>query len=130
MQDFKEEFYKRVYQHVIDTISFIERSPKDSHTQVLTKQLLRSITSVIANLVEAKSASSKKDYINFYTYSLKSANESKLQFCITRDTKNEFNSEAKRLLLETIEISNILAKSIITMKNNPEKKKQFYSFEI
>jgi four helix bundle protein len=40
----------------------------------LINQLLRSSTSVGANLVEARSAHSKKDFIKFYEISLKSSN--------------------------------------------------------
>ena len=43
----------------------------------MTDQLLRSATSIGANVVEAKSASSKRDFIKFYEIALKSANETK-----------------------------------------------------
>ncbi|RZK17133.1 MAG: four helix bundle protein [Pedobacter sp.] len=38
-------------------------------------QLLRSATSIGANVVEAKAGNSKKDLRNFYTIALKSSNE-------------------------------------------------------
>ena len=81
------------------------------------KQLIRSGTSVSANIIEAQSASSKKDYINFYTHALKSANESKLWISLIRDADKINKEEAEKLLAETIEIAKILGKSIITMKN-------------
>jgi len=43
----------------------------------MTDQLLRSATSIGANVMEAKSASSKRDFIKFYEIALKSANEIK-----------------------------------------------------
>ncbi|MDD3888139.1 MAG: four helix bundle protein, partial [Patescibacteria group bacterium] len=52
---------------------------------IISKQLLRSGTSILANYVEANSASSKKDFINFFTHSLKSANESKVWLTLLRD---------------------------------------------
>ncbi len=84
--NFKIEFKKRIYNWVLRLIKFIDRLPKDSVCQVMGKQLLRSGTSVLANYVEANSASSKKDSINFFTHSLKSANESKVWICLLRDT--------------------------------------------
>jgi four helix bundle protein len=81
------------------------------------KQLLRSGTSVIANYAEANSASSKKDFINFFTYSLKSANESKLWLSLLKDTNKGDSKELKWLLDELIEISKVLAFSILTLKN-------------
>ncbi|KKU68324.1 MAG: hypothetical protein UX89_C0005G0038 [Parcubacteria group bacterium GW2011_GWA2_47_16] len=113
---FKSEFKKRLYNFVLRLISFIERLPKDSVSEVMGKQLLKSGTSILANYVEASSASSKRDFINFFTYSLKSANESKLWLTLLRDTKRGDASENQWLLKELTEIANILASSILTMK--------------
>ncbi len=75
---FKNEFKKRLYSWVLRLIKFIDKLPKDSVCGIISKQLLRSGTSILANYIEANSASSKKDFINFFTHSLKSANESKV----------------------------------------------------
>lgn len=117
MNNYKDEFNKRIYKYALDIIKFVEKLPKDTATQVLAKQLIRSGTSVSANIIEAQSASSKKDYINFYTHALKSANESKLWISLIRDSGKANKEEAEKLLKETIEIAKILGKSIITMKN-------------
>jgi four helix bundle protein len=82
----------------------------------MSKQLLRSGTSILANYIEANSASSRKDFINFFTYSLKSANESKVWICLLRDSDKGDKKEMEWLLKELIEISNIIASSIITLK--------------
>ncbi|MBU2263194.1 four helix bundle protein [Patescibacteria group bacterium] len=117
MNNFKQEFNKRIYKYALDIIKFVEKLPKDTASQVLAKQLMRSGTSVSANIIEAQSASSKKDYINFYTYALKSANESKLWISLIRDTEKINKEEADKLLTETTEIAKILGASVITMKN-------------
>jgi len=75
-KEFKNEFKKRLYGWVLRLIKFIDKLPKDSVCNIMGKQLLRSGTSILANYIEATSASSKKDFINFFTHSLKSANES------------------------------------------------------
>jgi len=113
---FKNEFKKRLYAFVLRLIKFIDKLPRDSVCNVMSKQLLRSGTSILANYIEANSASSKKDFINFFTYSLKSANESKVWLSLLRDTKKGNENEIKLLLDELIEISNILASSILTLK--------------
>lgn len=113
---FKNEFKKRLYAWVLRLIKFIDKLPKDSVCNVLGKQLLRSGTSILANCIEANSASSKKDFINFFTHSLKSANESKVWLVLLRDTNKGDKEEIKWLLKELIEIANILASSIITLK--------------
>ncbi len=116
-KNYKTEFNKRIYKYALDVIRFIEESSKDAASQVLSKQLVRSGTSVSANIIEAKSASSKKDYINFYTTALKSANESKLWISLLRDSGKTNKEKADKLLTETIEIAKILGASVITMKN-------------
>ncbi|PJA64479.1 MAG: four helix bundle protein, partial [Candidatus Portnoybacteria bacterium CG_4_9_14_3_um_filter_40_10] len=83
---------------------------------IIGKQLLRSGTSILANYIEANSASSKKDFINFFTHSLKSSNESKVWLTILRDLKKGEEKETDWLLNELIEISNVIASSILTLK--------------
>ena len=113
---FKNDFKRRLYNWVLRLIKFIDKLPKDSVCSVMGKQLLRSGTSVLANYVEANSASSKKDFINFFTHSLKSANESKVWLSLLRDTEKGDSNELLWLLEELIEIAKILASSILTLK--------------
>jgi four helix bundle protein len=114
---FKIEFKKRVYAYVLRLVTYIDSLPQDSVCRSIGKnQLLRSGTSILANYVEARSASSKKDFINFFTYSLKSANETKMWLTLLRDLKKGNVDEVAWLLEETIEIANILASSILTLK--------------
>jgi len=113
---FKNEFKKRLYIWVLRLIKLVGKLPKNVVNEVLEKQLLRSSTSVLANYIEANSASSKKDFINFFTYSLKSANESKVWLTLIRDTMDGKNLELDWLIKELVEISNIIASSILTLK--------------
>ena len=113
---FKSEFKKRLYAWVLRLIKFIDRLPKDSICQVIGKQLLRSGTSILANYIEANSASSKKDFINYFTHSLKSANESKTWLTIFRDIDKGNKQEVNWLLKELIETANIIASSFLTLK--------------
>jgi four helix bundle protein len=105
-----------LYRYALDIVRCVDSFSKDVSSQVIARQLIRSGTSVVANIVEAKGASSKKDYINFYLYSLKSANESKLWLGLAIDTGKISKEMGKLLLSETKEIANILGASIITMK--------------
>ena len=84
--------------------------------EIIIKQLLRSATSILANYIEAASASSRRDFINFFTYSLKSANESKVWLTLLRDLNVGDQQELCWLLEELVEISKIFATSIITLK--------------
>ncbi|MEK7180850.1 MAG: four helix bundle protein [Patescibacteria group bacterium] len=113
---FKNDFKKRLYSWALDLVKFIDKLPKDSICEVMGKQLLRSGTSVLANYIEASSASSRRDFTNFFNYSLKSANESKVWLTLLRDTGKGDKAALDQLLEEIIEISKIIASSILTLK--------------
>ena len=113
---FKTELKARIYRWILKLVKFIDSLPKDSSSQIITQQLLRSGTSTGANYIEAQAASSRKDFINFLHHSLKSANESKFWLAILRDTKKANQKETNDLLKELDEISRILGSSILTAK--------------
>ena len=114
---FKKDFKKRTYTFVLRLLKFIDNIPKSQTSNVLGKQLIRSGTSILANYIEAASASSKRDFINFLNYSLKSANESRVWLALLRDASRVDKKEVEILLKELGEIANILASSIITFKS-------------
>ena len=101
---FKIEFKQRLYNWVLKLIKYINSLPRTPVNDVMGKQLLRSGTS------------SKKDFINFFTHALKSANESKVWIALLRDTCKTTTKEIQWLLSELIEIANVLASSILTLK--------------
>ncbi len=121
MQNYNSKFKNndiksRAYAYALEAIKLIENLPKDSVCQVIGKQLLRSGTSIGANIIEARASSSKRDFINFFNYSLKSANESRFWLDLLKDSGKIKAEEITNIYQETIEIANILASSIITMK--------------
>jgi four helix bundle protein len=107
---------ERAYCYALEIVKFLETLPNDYIAQAMGKQLLRSATSVGANIVEAKASSSKKDFANFYSYSLKSANESKFWLGLLQDAGKVDRTRVRPLLDETHELSNILAASLLTMR--------------
>lgn len=114
---FSEEFKRRIYKWILRLIKFLETLPKnDSLCRTANDQLIRSGTSIGANYVEAIAGSSKKDFTNFLGYSLKSANESKFWLALLRDAGKGDRNEINELLKELIEIANILASSIKTLR--------------
>ena len=113
---FKEEFRRRVYQFALHTIEFTERLPKEQTSRIIGDQLLRSATSIGANIAEAQGAVSKKDYTNFFAYALKSANETKFWLSLLQDSGKSQKEPGSRLLKEVTEIANVLAASILTLK--------------
>ncbi len=115
--EFKQNFKKRIYALILKIIKFIELLPKnDDVCRIIRNQLIRSSTSIGANYIEAMDGSSRKDFTNFLSHSLKSANESKFWLALLRDTNKGNKDQTQVLLKELIEISNILGSSIRTLR--------------
>lgn len=112
----KNEFKSRLYKLILKLIKFIDKLPKDTTSGIIGRQLVRSGTSILANYIEGQSASSKKDFTNFFHHSLKSANESKVWVALLRDTNKADKKEADEMLKELDEISKIFASSLLTLK--------------
>ena len=106
----------RAYQFSLEVIMFINTLPNQRAYWSIGDQLLRAATSIGANMMEAQSASSKRDFIRFYEIALKSANESKYWLCLLRDSYREMSEKCDTLLREVIEISKMLGSSILTLK--------------
>lgn len=85
---------------------------------VLSKQLLRSATSIGANVREATNAQSKKDFLSKLNIALKEANETQywqeLLFKGGILSQKEFDS----VYPECTEIAKILSASVKTVKKN------------
>jgi four helix bundle protein len=115
---FKKEFARRIHKFILRLIKFIDGLDKnDSVCGVIGhNQLLRSGTSLGGNYFEAQSASSKKDFANYFAIALKSSNESKFWLIILRDADKCDKDEANELLEELTEISNILGSSLKTLR--------------
>lgn len=115
---YKEGIIKRTYALCSETIHFLNAISKTKYsTDVISKQLIRSITSICANIVEAQGGSSRKDFINFYHHALKSSNESRFWLALLRDTEKIDKEKINTLLQETKEVSNILGACIVSLKN-------------
>lgn len=96
-----------------EIISFVGESKYDRIYSSLFDQLLRSGTSIGANVVEAKAGSSAKDWKNYLVIALKSANETKYWLCLIRDTIRVDKEKISELVKEADEISKIIASIIL-----------------
>lgn len=110
------ELKKRCFDFSVEIVKFINQTEITRINHSIFDQLLRSATSIGANVVEGRAASSKKDFINYYQIALKSSNETKYWICLIRSTVLIGNEKLNQLLKEADEISKILASSIIKLK--------------
>jgi four helix bundle protein len=107
----------RCYQFSKEIVQFVSSAKFERIHFSIFDQLIRSGTSIGANIIEAKSGSSTKDFKNFYTISLKSANETKYWLCLIRDTiLTEEKDSINKLIVEADELSKIIASIIINLQ--------------
>lgn len=100
---------------IIKLYSFLTDSKKE---YVISKQILRSGTSIGANIREARNAQSNSDFISKYSIALKEADET--QYWIELLYASEFiDDNAYKSLNDDInELISLLTSSIKTAKNN------------
>lgn len=114
-EKFKKDFTDRLIRFSIAIIKFCGKLKESKEYKEVASQLIRSGTSIGANVIEAKASSSKRDYIKFFEIALKSANETKYWLIIIDKGCNN-NQEAQRLLSEADEIAKIIGSSLLTLK--------------
>lgn len=112
----KTELKYRAFYLSIIVIRFLERLNFKQSIKIISDQLIRCITSVGANIVEAKSSSSKREFLNYFQIALKSANEAKYWLAMLRELQPENKDEIDNFLIELTEISKIIGTSVLTMK--------------
>lgn len=106
----------RAFYLSINVIKFLETIPRKPSLRIIIDQLIRCVTSVGANIVEAKAASSKKEFANYFQIALKSANESKYWLAMLKELLPEKQREIDVFIREVDEISKIVGSSVLTMK--------------
>lgn len=115
--EFKKELIKRAFNLARKTMALTDSFPNKRSAWVITDQLIRAITSIGANIIEAQAASSRKDFINFLNHALKSGNESKYWLALAKELDQKLIKKIDELLKETDELVRILGSSLIKLRN-------------
>ena len=109
---------KRTFTFELETVRFCN-SLRVSETEfILTKQLIRSATSVGANVRESRNAESKKDFIHKLSIAQKETNESCYWLELLMELYPKQQSQAKELHSESDELLKILSAMIINSKKS------------
>ncbi|MFZ2970493.1 MAG: four helix bundle protein [Minisyncoccia bacterium] len=115
-EEFKKKLIIRAFNLARKVMRLADKFPNKRSAWVIADQLIRAITSIGANIIEAQAASSRKDFVNFLNHALKSGNESKFWLALAKDLDSSLIKELDELLKETDELVKILGSSIATMK--------------
>lgn len=83
---------------------------------VLSKQLLRSGTSIGANVAEAEQAQSKPDFVSKMNIALKETSETKYWIKLLKATEFLSEKESNSLLADCVELEKILVSIIKSSK--------------
>jgi len=86
--------------------------------EILCKQILRSGTSIGANLEEGQAAQSRSDFIHKYNIALKEARETSYWLRLLAKSEIAQTKRLSGLIQESKEITLIIAKIITNTKNN------------
>lgn len=113
----KTDLKQRCYYFSLQVIELMNHIPNKRSAWIISDQLIRSATSIGANLVEAKASSSRKEFKKFNEIALKSANETRYWLGLLRDAKLVGSVEANMLLSEATEVANMLAVGVIKLKS-------------
>lgn len=105
------------YSFAISIIN-IYKSLQQKNEYVLSKQLLRSGTSIGANVKEGLRANSKKDFSYKMNIALKEANETEYWISLLIDTGYLDRSSSQELLSDCKELCRILSAIVKTTRDN------------
>jgi four helix bundle protein len=112
----KGDINQRTFKFALDVIELTNSLPQKRSAWVIADQLIRSGSSVGANLVEGRASSSRLEYKKYYEIALKSANESRYWLALLRDSKLVEKVKVEELMRECAELANMLASGVMKLK--------------
>jgi four helix bundle protein len=102
------DIQKRTFDFAVCIIRLVDKLPRTLATTEIGRQMLRSGTSVGANVQEADAAESRSDFIHKMGIALKEARETRYWLGLVDVTILPDNSEVLALLKESTELTKIL----------------------
>jgi four helix bundle protein len=106
----------KAYSFALDVIKLYKYLITEKKEYVLSKQLLRSGTSIGANINEAISGQSKRDFVHKLSISLKEARETSYWLNLLKDGDYISISDFNNLISKCNEVIKILSSIILTTK--------------
>lgn len=106
----------KAYSFALEIIGLYKKLVSDKKEFVLSKQILRSGTSIGANVNEALSAQSKRDFVHKLSISLKETRETNYWLNLLKDSEYITEALFNSLSEKCSEINKILSSIILTTK--------------
>ena len=118
-QNNKNVIQEKTYNFALSIIDLYKKM-KSQNEYVLSKQMIRSGTSVGANVEEATAAQSRKDFISKMSIASKEARETNYWLRLLRDSKLIEDIDLSKLIKESQEIIAILTAIVKTSQSKIE----------
>lgn len=99
-------------------INLCEFLPKKRAAWVIADQLIRAATSIGANVIEAKGASSRLEFKRYYEIALKSANETEYWLRMLRESGLLDIKRCDDAIKEVLEIQKMIGSAVLKLKNS------------
>ena len=109
---------QKSFQFAIRIVNLCRHLRSTTKEYTLSKQLLRSGTSIGANIAEAQQAQSKADFISKLSIALKETTETKYWIRLMSATGYLSEPEYRSILGDCIELEKMLVSSVKTAKDN------------
>lgn len=109
--------FSKSFEFSKNIVIFYEEYSKNHKENTISKQLLRSGTSVGANIAEAQFGNSRSDFVSKLHISLKETNESIYWIRLLKETELLTENKANILILQAEEIKRMIIASLNTLKN-------------
>ena len=110
--------YEKAFSFAIRIVNLYKYLISEKKEYIMSKQLMRSGTSIGANISEALHGQSKKDFISKMNISLKEANESKYWLDLLHATDYINKEQYDSISLDLTEILKLLIRIIKTSKES------------
>lgn len=108
---------EKSYRFALEIIDLYKVLKNQENEYVLSKQILRSGTSIGSNVEEAIGGQSKKDFISKLSIAYKEARETHYWIRLLRDSNYLNSQKADSLLRDCGELQKIIGSILNTMKN-------------
>ena len=116
--DMENPLKEKSYAFALRVVKLYKYLAFETKEFVLSKQILRSGTSIGANIVEGNRAESTPDFIHKLSISLKESFETEYWLNLLKDSEYISVKQAESLILDCNELQKMLISSIKTAKKN------------
>ncbi|MCB0478660.1 MAG: four helix bundle protein [Crocinitomicaceae bacterium] len=118
----KPNIQERTEDFAVDIILFCKKLFQSKIGSILGNQLIRSGTSIGANVYEAQNAQSHADFIHKMSISQKESSETSYWLRLLKRTQLAEEMETKKLLQESNEIHKVVSAIVVSAKRNKSAK--------